>query len=83
VVPGGEGRIVHGPVDVSRAVEVLQEHMGKTRGATIKALERANKFVTKARVDLVRRGVDEAKLTELFGSGDVRVPDTWPRESKP
>lgn len=84
VVPGGEGRIIHAPVNVSRAVEILQEHTGKkTRAAVIKALERAEKFVEKARNDLARRGAEEDQLTQMFGPRDVRVPDTWPRESKP
>jgi len=84
VVPGGEGRIVHAPVSVARAVDILQEHTRKkTRAATIKALERAAVFAKKARSDLARRGVDEDQLTQMFGPRDVRVPDTWPRESKP
>jgi hypothetical protein len=83
VVPGGEGRIVNGSVGVARAVEVLQEHVGKARGATIKALERAAKFVAEARDKLSQSGVDENQLTEMFGSREIRVPDTWPRESKP
>jgi hypothetical protein len=84
VVPGGEGRIIHAPVDVSRAVDILQEHTGKkTRAAMIKALERAADFIDKARNELARHGADEEQLTQMFGPRDVRVPDTWPRESKP